>query len=101
LVQLEYIVTFLAINWARAIAAPLNSNYETEEFKFYLEDAQSKLLVLPTSGNTKAEAAAKDRGVPTATFAFPKGLSLWFKLWFHVHVWHASLRKTTLSTMTI
>lgn len=70
---LEYIVTFLAINWARAIAAPLNSNYETEEFKFYLEDAQSKLLVLPTSGNTKAEAAAKDRGVPTATFAFPKG----------------------------
>lgn len=71
--QLEYVVAFLAVTWARAIAAPLNSSYERDEFNFYLEDAQSKLLIVPARGNAKAEAAAKDRGVPVAVFAFDKG----------------------------
>ena len=44
-----------------------------DEFKFYLEDASSKLLVVPAGGNTNAEAAAAQLGVPVATFAIPSG----------------------------
>src|SRR5262245_58263234 len=36
---LEFLATFLATTCARAIAAPLNSAYKAEEFKFYMEDA--------------------------------------------------------------
>src|SRR6516164_5215964 len=34
---LEYLVSFLAATWAKLIAAPLNSAYKNEEFRFYLE----------------------------------------------------------------
>ena len=38
-----------------------------KEFGFYMEDAPSKLLLLPTNGNKHAEAAASGRGIPIAT----------------------------------
>lgn len=41
-----------------------------DEFKFYMEDAKSKLLLVPTSGNQNAEQAAKELGVPVAVLAF-------------------------------
>lgn len=44
-----------------------------DEFKFYLEDAQSKLLIVPAGGNVTAEGAAEDLGVPVAVFAFSSG----------------------------
>jgi len=34
--NLEFLVTFLATTWARAIAAPLNPGYKVEEFRFYM-----------------------------------------------------------------
>src|SRR3989338_8127367 len=39
---LEFIATFLAVTWTRAIAAPLNPAYKVEEFRFYMEDAGAK-----------------------------------------------------------
>lgn len=53
----EFVVAFLACSQARAIAAPLNQSYTTEEFQFYMEDAGSKLLVVGANGNPSAEAA--------------------------------------------
>ncbi len=124
---MEFVVAFLAITLACAVAAPLNSNYKKvgmhlsqakprmrgsvglvvnlmtrkaglhhflrlvslgptlpswdgtvvvrmqDEFKFYLEDAQSKLLIVPAGGNVTAEGAAEDLGVPVAVFAFSSG----------------------------
>lgn len=46
---------------------------DQDEFRFYLEDAQSKLLIVPAGGNATAEAAAQELGVPQATFAFSNG----------------------------
>eukprot|EP00887_Chlorella_sp_A99_P002168 scaffold21.g2168.t1 len=54
----EFIVAFVGATLARATAAPLNSAYSKEEFLFYCEDAQSKLVVVGRGGNAAAEAAA-------------------------------------------
>ena len=62
-------MAFLGITAARAVAAPLNSSYTTDEFKFFMEDAASKLLVLPTQGNAAAQKAAAVLSVPIATCA--------------------------------
>lgn len=53
----EFVVAFLGVTYARAVAAPLNQNYTTEEFKYYMEDAGSKLLVTGAKGNASAESA--------------------------------------------
>src|SRR5882672_10544449 len=39
---LEFLATFLATTCAGAVAAPLNSAYKAEEFKFYMEDAEAR-----------------------------------------------------------
>ena len=41
-----------------------------DEFGFYMEDAASKLLLIPTKGNKHAEAAASGRGIPIASMQF-------------------------------
>src|SRR5262245_63683112 len=56
---LEFLTTFLATTCARAIAAPLNSAYKAEEFKFYMEDAQSRAVIVPTGAHTESEAARR------------------------------------------
>src|SRR5262245_50637589 len=56
---LEFLATFLATTCARAIAAPLNSAYKAAEFKFYMEDAQSRAVVLPPGSHPAREAAAE------------------------------------------
>lgn len=43
----EFIVTFLAASWQRAIAAPLNPGYKQEEFEFYIDDLSSALALVP------------------------------------------------------
>ena len=69
--QVDFVVAFLAVACARAVAAPLNAAYKQDEFKFYIEDAKSKLVLLPASGGGRqpeaAAAAAKVLGVPVAT----------------------------------
>src|SRR4051794_6111665 len=55
--NLEYLVAFLATTWARAIAAPLNPGYKVEEFRFYLEDAGAKAIIVGPGDHPAREAA--------------------------------------------
>ena len=122
--QAEFVVAFLGITWARAVAAPLNQNYKQvriramphlltllhldhhrqgecieiihavalqDEFAFYLEDANSKLLVVPASGNAAAEAAAQHKRVPVATFRLPSGKLLDFNVHGRTLCWSLNL----------
>jgi acyl-CoA synthetase (AMP-forming)/AMP-acid ligase II len=61
------IVCFLAASVA-GTAAPLNPNYREDEFRFYLEDTDARLLIVPPDGGEDARRAAGDR-VPIATAA--------------------------------
>ncbi|MDA0770374.1 MAG: acyl--CoA ligase [Chloroflexi bacterium] len=61
---LEFMVTFLAVARAGAIAAPLNSAYTVDEFTFFMEDADAKLVILPNGDHPGREAAQK-LGIPT------------------------------------
>jgi acyl-CoA synthetase (AMP-forming)/AMP-acid ligase II len=56
------IVTFLAASVA-GTAAPLNPAYKEDEFRFYLEDTNAKVLLLPPDGVDEARRAA-DGKVP-------------------------------------
>ena len=64
--QIDFVVAFLGVTYARCVAAPLNSAYKADEFSFYLEDTVSKLLLLPAEGNAAAESAAAKHKVPVA-----------------------------------
>ncbi len=57
------IVSFLAASLA-ATAAPLNPAYRYEEFKFYLDDTNARVLVAPPEGAEEARRAAEERGIP-------------------------------------
>ena len=61
---LEFLVAFLAVARAGAIAAPLNSAYTLDEFKFFMEDADSQLVILP-EGDHPGRDAANQLGIPT------------------------------------
>src|SRR6476469_1711504 len=56
---LPMIVSFLAAATA-GTAAPLNPAYKEEEFRFYLEDTNARVLLLPPDGLDAARAAAGD-----------------------------------------
>src|SRR5262245_55320298 len=56
---LEFLATFLATTCAGAIAAPLNSVYKAEEFKFYMEDAEARAVIVPPGAHPAREAAAQ------------------------------------------
>lgn len=56
---LEFLAAFLATTCAGAIAAPLNSAYKAEEFKFYMEDAESRAVIVPPGAHPAREAAAQ------------------------------------------
>ncbi|MBZ5525932.1 MAG: acyl--CoA ligase [Acidobacteriia bacterium] len=60
---LPTIVSFLAASIA-GTAAPLNQAYKYEEFCFYLEDTNARLLLAPPEGAEDARRAAKERGIP-------------------------------------
>jgi acyl-CoA synthetase (AMP-forming)/AMP-acid ligase II len=64
---LEAIVCFLAASVA-GTAAPLNPNYREDEFRFYLDDTNAKLLILPPGGADEARRAAGST-VPILTAA--------------------------------
>lgn len=53
----EFIVSFEAAAWQRAIAAPLNPAYKQDEFEFYIEDIKSAIVLVPR-GAFKADAPA-------------------------------------------
>jgi len=62
---LPAIVAFLAASMA-GTSAPLNPAYKEDEFAFYLEDTNAKVLILPPDGLDDARRAAGDR-VPVVT----------------------------------
>jgi acyl-CoA synthetase (AMP-forming)/AMP-acid ligase II len=49
----EFIVSFLATSWQRAIAAPLNPAYKQDEFEFYIEDLSSAMVIVPRGASAK------------------------------------------------
>lgn len=55
----EFIVSFLASSWQRAIAAPLNPAYKQEEFEFYIEDVKSAIVLVPRGAYQAGSAAVK------------------------------------------
>ena len=63
---LETIVCFLAASVA-GTAAPLNPGYRHDEFAFYLEDTNARLLVVPPQGGEDARRAAEEAKIPAVT----------------------------------
>jgi acyl-CoA synthetase (AMP-forming)/AMP-acid ligase II len=63
---LDTIVCFLAASIA-GTAAPLNPGYRYDEFLFYLEDTNAKLLVVPPQGADDARRAAEERKIAIIT----------------------------------
>jgi acyl-CoA synthetase (AMP-forming)/AMP-acid ligase II len=61
--NLEFLVAFMATTWARAIATPLNPGYKVEEFRFYLEDAGARAVIVGP-GDHPAREAARQLGIP-------------------------------------
>jgi acyl-CoA synthetase (AMP-forming)/AMP-acid ligase II len=57
---LPAIVSFLAASIA-GTAAPLNPAYRQDEFAFYLEDTNAKVLIVPPEGGEAARLAAGDK----------------------------------------
>ncbi|XP_037040352.1 putative peroxisomal-coenzyme A synthetase [Bradysia coprophila] len=55
--SLEFVVSFLACGLMRLVASPLNPAYTKEEFLFYLEDANSTVMIVPP-GSIKSNYAA-------------------------------------------
>src|SRR5271155_3461272 len=67
---LPAIVSFLAASIA-GTAAPLNPAYPYEEFLFFLEDTDARVLLCPPVGAEFARSAAADRKIPV----FPVGMN--------------------------
>ena len=61
--NLEFMVLFLAVTRAGAVAAPLNSAYTVDEFKFFMEDADSQLAIVPPGAHFGRDAASQ-LGIP-------------------------------------
>lgn len=64
--SLEFLAAFLAVTRARLIAAPLNATYKADEFRFYLEDAEAKLVIVPAMDHPVCD-VARGLGLPVWT----------------------------------
>ncbi len=56
--SLEFAATFLAVTRLGAVVAPLNPAYTVDEYKFYMQDAESSVVILPPEEHAAREAAA-------------------------------------------
>src|ERR1035438_3048178 len=63
---LPQVVSFLAASIA-GTAAPLNPGYREDEFSFFLEDTNAKVLLCMAEGADAARKAAAAHGVPVYT----------------------------------
>ncbi|NQW20095.1 MAG: AMP-binding protein [Chloroflexi bacterium] len=70
--NLEFMVLFLAVARAGAVAAPLNSAYTVDEFKFFMEDADSQLTIVPPGAHLGREAATQ-LGIPVIDASINSG----------------------------
>jgi acyl-CoA synthetase (AMP-forming)/AMP-acid ligase II len=55
----EFIVSFIAASWQRAIAAPLNPAYKQSEFEFYIDDLSSAIALVPKGAFAQDAAAVR------------------------------------------
>lgn len=55
----EFIVSFIAASWQRAIAAPLNPAYKQSEFEFYIDDLSSAVALVPKGAFGQDTAAVR------------------------------------------
>ncbi|MCH8992606.1 MAG: AMP-binding protein, partial [Acidobacteria bacterium] len=55
--SLEFITVFLAVARAGGTAAPLNSAYTEDEFKFFMEDADSQFAIIAPDSDAARDAA--------------------------------------------
>jgi acyl-CoA synthetase (AMP-forming)/AMP-acid ligase II len=69
---LDTIVCFLAASVA-GTAAPLNPGYRYDEFAFYMDDTNAKLLVVPPQGGDDARRAAEERKIPVVVAEIDHG----------------------------
>jgi acyl-CoA synthetase (AMP-forming)/AMP-acid ligase II len=60
---LPCVVSFLASSMV-GTSAPLNPGYKDDEFQFYLQDTNAKVILLPPDGLDEARSAAKAKAVP-------------------------------------
>src|SRR5438552_14267041 len=63
---IEHLVAFLAATRARLIAAPMNQAYKAEEFRFFLEDSEAR-IVMTTSAAAPVREAARALSLPVWT----------------------------------
>lgn len=68
--RLEFIIAFLSTTSAGLVAAPLNPNYTSEEFSFYLEDSGASAVIVTddVSSDAPIRTAAARRNVTVLTF---------------------------------
>jgi acyl-CoA synthetase (AMP-forming)/AMP-acid ligase II len=52
--NIEFVTSFIATTWLGAASAPLNPNYTVEEVLFYLEDTNSRALIVPRGAGVAA-----------------------------------------------
>ena len=69
---LDFMVLFLAVARSGAIAAPLNAAYTVDEFKFYMEDADSQLAIVPVGPHASRDAASS-LGIPVVESSLDGG----------------------------
>src|SRR5438445_13279367 len=46
---IEHLVAFLAATRARLVAAPMNPAYKADEFQFFLEDSEARIVITTTA----------------------------------------------------
>jgi acyl-CoA synthetase (AMP-forming)/AMP-acid ligase II len=68
----EMAVAFVAIA-AGATTAPLNPGYTADEFGFYQQDLEARLLVVEAGSASAAVPAARKLGIPIAELVVPAG----------------------------
>lgn len=67
----EMASAFVSIG-AGMTTAPLNPNYREEEFRFYLDDLNTKALLVESGSESPAVAAARSLGIPIISTVVPE-----------------------------
>lgn len=73
--SVEFVIGFLAITWASAVALPLNPNNKKDEFYLFLEDAKAKMVLISANGRPEAEAAAATLNIPIIALQVTEDIS--------------------------
>ena len=63
--------SFLAVS-SYMSAAPLNPNYKSDEFEFYLQDLKPKIVIVDTDSKNPVVDAAKKIGIPLVEIKIKK-----------------------------